>query len=411
MYLWLKILTIVYLVSIVISLLYYFFISLNHKEVLNDAYLLKVDREPFVSIILPTLNEENNIEKCLQSLRSQNYSNFEIILSDGGSKDKTVKLAKKYVDKIIIKDDTPDEWVGKNYGCHLGYEQAQGEILLFTDADTVHAPDALRIFVSKLLEKRAGLVTVFPYQNLRRWWESIVPIYFFLSHLTSGGLKKVNDPRENDSFLGVGQYLLFTREAYEEIGGHMRLKGSIIEDYAFARIVKKELQALFYTPSDKLVRAQMYPESFRHCWTGFKKVLYAGTKLTPPRRITITLLFCLGTIFSPAMITLIAIYQTPHSFWLLIMVIVYVFIISAFAFYWNNKGRHFWVTYFFFPFLMLFFIFTLIASTLEILISKTTTWKGRKYKPDLRAGLNDFENKKEEDFPASAPKVKLKSNQ
>jgi len=409
MQLWLKILSISYLVSVAIALLYYFLISFKGKEIPTDNYLQKARREPFVSIILPTLNEENNIEKCLRSLRSLNYRNYEIILSDGGSTDNTVALAKPFVDQIVVKKDAPEDWVGKNYGCHLGFEKALGEILLFTDADTIHAPDSLRIFVSTLLEKRAALVTIFPYQELKKWWESIVPIYFFLSHLTSGGLKKVNDPNETDSFLGVGQYLLFTREAYESLGGHLRLKGSIIEDYAFARIVKKQLQALYYAPSDKLVKAQMYPESFRHCWTGFKKVLYAGTKLTPPRRIIITLIYCLTTIFSPAMIILMAVFQ-QQTFWLLVMIVVHFFLIATFAFYWNNKGRHFWLTYLFFPFLMLFFIFTLIASTLELLISKTTTWKGRKYKPDLRAGLNGYE-KKESDFPTDAPVLTPKSNQ
>jgi glycosyltransferase involved in cell wall biosynthesis len=382
-----------------LALIHYTIISIRRREELDDNFLKSLPKEPSVSIIVPTFNEENNIEKCLKSLKSLNFSNFEIILSDGGSTDKTVEIAKPYADKIIVEKELPEGWVGKNYGCHLGAEVAKGELLLFTDADTWHRPNSLRTTVNILLREKAGLFTMLPYQDMKKWWESIVPIYFFLSHITSGGIRRINDPREPDSFLGIGQYLLFTRDAYDKIGGHTRIKGSIIEDYAFARIVKMQLHSLYYTCCHKMVHVQMYPESFEHCWTGFKKVLYAGTKLTPPRKIALALNFVLLTIFSPA-ILILTVFYTNTIVWPIIMAAVYTLVIVAFASYWHNKGRHFWVTYLFFPFLMLFFIFTMIASTFEILFSKKTKWKGRVYKPDLRAGLNGY-NKANDDKPTS----------
>ncbi|NHJ47711.1 MAG: glycosyltransferase [Asgard group archaeon] len=384
---WLTILNIIYLVFFVIALVYYLYINIRKKDVLNDDYLKSLGKEPFVSIIVPTYNEENNIKKCLKSLKSLNYSNYEIILSDGGSQDRTVEIAKPFVDKLIVENEVAEGWIGKNYGCHLGSEVADGELLLFTDADTWHKPDSLRITVSILLREKAGLYTMLPYQEMKKWWESIVPIYFFLSHITSGGIKRINDPREHDSFLGIGQYLLFTRDAYTKIGGHVRIKGSIIEDYAFARIVKMQLHSLYYSCCDKMVHVQMYPDSFQHCWTGFKKVLYAGTKLTPPRKITIALIVSLLTIAAPVMIILNALLSDLIA-WPIIMANAYFLMMIAFATFWHNKGRHFWVTYLLFPFLMIFFIFTMISSTLELVISKQTTWKGRKYKPNLRAGIN-----------------------
>ncbi|NHJ38479.1 MAG: glycosyltransferase, partial [Asgard group archaeon] len=379
---WLTIINVIYLFFTGIALFYYLAISIRKREQFDDSYLRSLAKEPFVSIIVPTYNEENNIEKCLKSLKALNHSNFEIILSDGGSVDKTVELAKQYADKIIVKNKIPEGWIGKNYGCHLGFEEAKGEILLFTDADTWHKPDSLRITVSALLGKKAGLFTMLPYQDMKKWWESIIPIYFFMSHLTSGGLKRINDPKERDSFLGIGQYLLFTRDAYDKIGGHIRIKGSIIEDYAFARIVKMQLQSLYFTCGKKIVHVQMYPESLKHCWTGFKKVLYAGTKLTPARRITIATIFSLLTIFSPIIIILNAIFATSIG-WVIIMSCAYLVKLIAFVTHWHNKGKHFWITYLFFPFLMLFFIFTMIASALEIILRNTTVWKGRKYHPDL----------------------------
>ncbi|HUT79968.1 MAG TPA: glycosyltransferase [Candidatus Bathyarchaeia archaeon] len=387
MKLWLTIISIIYFVIVAITLLYFLRINTNIKEKLSDKYLQMLPNEPFVSIIVPTLNEANNIEKCLTSLRSLDYSNYEIILSDGGSTDNTIDLAKPFVDQVVVEKSLPKGWIGKNYGCHIGYNIAKGEILLFTDADTVHKPESLRIFVSTLLEKKIGLLTAFPYQELRKWWESIVPIYFYLSNISSGGIKNVNDPKEDDSFLGIGQYLLFTREAYNKIGGHERIKGSIIEDYAFARIVKKQLHSLYYLPTYKLVTAHMYPDSFRHSWTGFKKVLYAGTKLTPAKRIFLVLNTNLAIISSPILLVLTALFA-ESIVWLIVMSCTYLLLASTFAIYWNKKGRHFWLTYLLFPLLMSGFMFTLISSTLELVFSKKTTWKGRKYEPDLNAGLN-----------------------
>ncbi|MHA1171574.1 MAG: glycosyltransferase family 2 protein, partial [Candidatus Heimdallarchaeota archaeon] len=94
--LWLFILGMIYLALVIIALLYYISASIQKKDIISDSFLKYLPKEPFVSIIVPTFNEENNIVKCLKSLRAQNYSSFEIILSDGGSQDRTVELAKPF---------------------------------------------------------------------------------------------------------------------------------------------------------------------------------------------------------------------------------------------------------------------------------------------------------------------------
>ena len=188
---WLLILGLIYFLLVLIAQIYYIAASIRRKDVISDSFIRSLPEEPFVSIIVPTYNEENNIVTCLKSLRALNYSNFEIILSDGGSQDRTVELAKPYADQILIENEVPEGWIGKNRGCHLGFAKAKGDILLFTDADTEHTPDSLRITVSMLLEKKAGLLSLLPYQKVEKWWESIVPINFFISHLVSGGIDKV----------------------------------------------------------------------------------------------------------------------------------------------------------------------------------------------------------------------------
>jgi len=373
-----------------VTTIYYVIITTQKKEMFTDEFLRTKPFEPFVSIIVPTYNEEKNIEACLQSLQALNYSRYEIIVSDGGSTDDTVQLAKLYTKKVIVDTTVPAGWIGKNYGCFLACEIAQGEILLFTDADTRHTPNSLRIAVSTLLAKKADLLTIFPYQKLSRWWESIIPLYYFLSLFVSGGIKKVNDPKNEDNFVAIGQYLLFTKKGYNQIGGHARIKGSIIDDYALAKLIKKELHSLYYLDCSRLIYTEMYPDSLSHCWSGLKKFLYAGVVLTPPRRIITTLVMIFWALLAPIMIILTVLYGDS---WGLLGTILfsYALLLLLFNFYWTNKGSQHWLTYLLFPVQMLMFIVLMVTSLVESTITKTTVWKGRKYTPDLSAGKDDFE--------------------
>jgi glycosyltransferase involved in cell wall biosynthesis len=84
-----------------------------------------------ISLVIPTLNEEKNIKESLLSLREQTYKDFEIIIADGGSKDKTVEIARKYADKVVVYKGS-----GISEAKNRGVREAKGEILVFTDADT-----------------------------------------------------------------------------------------------------------------------------------------------------------------------------------------------------------------------------------------------------------------------------------
>jgi hypothetical protein len=65
---------------------------------------------------------------------------------------------------------------------------------------------------------------------------------------------------------------------------------------------------------------------------------------------------------------------------------IYILHLLVFAHFWNKKGRHYIITYLFFPILEFVFILAMIFSALEIMFKKTTEWKGVTYTPDLDAG-------------------------
>lgn len=93
-----------------------------------------------ISIIIPTLNEEKYLPKLLDSLVSQTDRNFEIIVVDGGSQDKTVSVATRYGRKFqkitVVKSDR----ASLPYQRNLGAKAAKGEWFVFVDADSVFLP-------------------------------------------------------------------------------------------------------------------------------------------------------------------------------------------------------------------------------------------------------------------------------
>lgn len=106
-------------------------------------------------MIIPALNEEKLLPSTLESVRNQTYGNIEVIVKDGLSADKTVDVARKYDAKVVsLRDSSAGE--ARNQGA----QHANGDVLVFLDADTLMARDT----VSKSIDdfRRYDAVLVFP---------------------------------------------------------------------------------------------------------------------------------------------------------------------------------------------------------------------------------------------------------
>ena len=89
-----------------------------------------------ISVVIPTLNEGPVIERCLKSLSEQTYKDFEIVIVDSGSKDGTLRIARKYKSRII---DEPRR--GVPLARNRGAREAKGDIVVCTDGDAVYPPE------------------------------------------------------------------------------------------------------------------------------------------------------------------------------------------------------------------------------------------------------------------------------
>jgi chlorobactene glucosyltransferase len=204
----------------------------------------KRQRLPLISVVLPARNEEDNIQKCLDSLLRQDYQNYEIIVVNDCSSDATREILHKLAEfnsereiTIINLERKPSDWVGKNWACFQGYKRSSGQLLLFTDADTVHEPDTISLAVRHMVDEKLDALTARPRITSDNTWTKIVlPMVWMVSHIAYSALK-VNNPESKTGFVFGGFYLI-TREVYESLGTHQSVKGDIAEDLAIGEKLK-----------------------------------------------------------------------------------------------------------------------------------------------------------------------------
>ena len=108
-----------------------------------------------ISVIIPTYNNENSIEKCLNSVLNQSYKEIDIIVINDGNTDETEKILTKYKDRVQIYKKQNE---GPASARNLGLEKCNTKYLFFVDADDYLENDAIEILYNKLIETNSDIV-------------------------------------------------------------------------------------------------------------------------------------------------------------------------------------------------------------------------------------------------------------
>lgn len=244
---------------------------------------------PLVSVILPARNEALNIERCVRSLTGSSYPAFEVIVVDDRSTDGTGALARALGRRnarrleVIDGRELPTGWLGKPWACWQGASVADGDLLLFTDADTVHGEALLGRAVAGLRAEGADLMTLMGRQLMESFWERLVQPQVFLTMACR--FPRFHAMARNDRWrdaIANGQYLLFRREPYESIGGHEAARDEVVEDLALAQLVKRGGHALRIRRAERDLATRMY-RSLPHLVEGWSKNIVMGGLQTFPR--------------------------------------------------------------------------------------------------------------------------------
>ncbi len=235
---------------------------------------------PTVSILVPARNEENSIGRCIHSLLEQDYPTYEVIVLDDQSSDGTFAILEQIARsrprlKVLEGTPAPEGLSGKNWACAQLANQSQGDLLLFTDADTEYKPHSLRMIVSTMLGEQADLLTGFPRQEIQTWGERLLVPFFSWAVMCFIPLWLAYRLRLPVLSSAVGQMMLFRREAYRTIGGHENLGAVFIDDLTLTRVIKAAGLRWRVMSITDLVNCRMYPGS-REAFNGFAKNLFGA---------------------------------------------------------------------------------------------------------------------------------------
>ena len=268
---------------------FYLFVWLRTRpqgERISPAKSISGRAGPRVSIIVPARNEERDVRRCVTSLLEQDYPACELIVVDDASTDATPRIldeiARTHPQKARLRvlhlRELPAGWAGKPHALHAGTQVARGEYLLFTDADTWHAPGALRAAVSRAEARKLDLLSLGTMQELPGFWERVLMPLAYLGISMQYPIRQVNDPRSPVA-LANGQYILLRSSVYEQLGGYARpdLRGTLLDDRDLARVVKSEGLRLELADGRELVRVRMY-RGLREAWRGWRKNVFLGSR-------------------------------------------------------------------------------------------------------------------------------------
>jgi len=290
------------LATIFFSWIYFLIYSIKSIKEVPKLQPLKISKNilfPMVSIILPSRNEEKYIEKCLNSLLRQDYPNYEIIAINDSSSDKTGEIIKRFstdYSKIIYVDaePKPEGWTGKNWACFQGYLKSNGELILFTDADTTHSISTISLAVTELLTEELDALTAIPKILAYDFWTKItLPILwtFFLARYSA---LKANNPKSKIGYF-FGSFFIITRIAYEKVGTHKSVKEEIVEDGELGRKVKEQGFNIRVVHGERYINA-VWARDSSTLWHGLRRLmipLYQKEKIKASIMVVATFLLLL----------------------------------------------------------------------------------------------------------------------
>ncbi len=367
----------VIVLSIIFFIVLFFFLNcLSNLKALERLRKFKdIDNYPKVSILVPARNEERNIKRCVDSLLNLDYPNYEVLVLNDNSTDKTEEILQSYGNKIkyINGLSLPEDWLGKHWACHQLSETAIGDIFLFTDADTYHKKKTLRLAVSALYHEGSDFVTVLPKQEMQSIAEkitlSIIP-WSFQTFIPLAIAKKSKRPTLSAT---IGQFMLFKKSSYHRIGGYEAIRGEVLDDISFGRRIKVfGLKWRLYDGCEQ-IHCHMY-RNFKEVYEGLNKAIFSVFK-NNLFYFFISILSLILVFLSPLAMLIISIFvslpELIFSLSLMSFILIYLTWIITFI-----RFKYRWYFVFFYPVVIIVVSYICFSSMVKT-INGSITWKGR----------------------------------
>ena len=224
-----------------------------------------------VSVVVPTLNEQERLTPCLVGLTQQSYEVREIIVVDSRSTDGTPELVKQAQEKdprfrLITDDPLPADWVGRPWALHTGYlhTSPDSEWILGMDADTQPTPGLVAGLVKAAEAEKFDLVSLSPQFILKypgEWWLQPALLITLVYRFGPTGINSETPER----VMANGQCFLCRREVLTKLEGYTSARGSFCDDVTLARYAATQGFKVGFFDGAKVLKVRMY-EGAKETW-------------------------------------------------------------------------------------------------------------------------------------------------
>lgn len=353
------------------------FLMLWHVPVIRSPFSQgNADLVPCrLSIIIPAYNEARRISPLLQSIQLQTYRPFELLVVDDHSTDNTAGLAKSYGASVIQSDPIRPGWIGKARACWSGAKAAQGDTLLFLDADTVlDQPDSLSCLLRAYQSSQTGLFSVQPFHRTLRAYESFSALF---NIIVLAGLNRFTLWGQKLSRGGAfGPCIVCPREVYLKTGGHEAIRHAVMDDLALGHLFEQHHYPVHCTSGKGVVSFRMYPEGIRSLMEGWSKSFATASGETHPV-VMLLIIFYITAGFS-SMAGLLTALIAGNRYLILSALLSVVLMQGQMLWLTQLAGRFQRLMIWLYPVQFIFFALLFLWSAYMTHVKRTVSWRGRK---------------------------------
>jgi glycosyltransferase involved in cell wall biosynthesis len=252
---------------------------------------------PHVTIIIPAKDEGARILQCLNSALAQIYPSFNVLAVDDRSTDTTGKVmddvaASNPKLKALHIDHLPPGWTGKNNALYRAAQMATGSWLLFIDSDVILEPNALSKTLGVAAAKQYDLFSLCLRHETRGLAEEVL-IPLASTAIGSAYMMGLSNSPSNPYFFANGQFMLFERKSYDEIGAHEAVKNQYNEDMILAKIMKQSGHRPRIAWGAHLGSVRMY-DSLATIMRGWSRIFFGSSAGSPWRSLAVMLFVIIG---------------------------------------------------------------------------------------------------------------------
>ena len=250
-----------------------------------------VNDQPNVSIVIPARNEESKIREALSSVLHLDYVNYEVIVVDDRSTDRTNRILDEVAAtsnrlKIVKIESLPRGWLGKNHALEVGASCATGDLILFTDADVIYESTALARAVTYMKEHRLDHLVVGPTVRSKGFFLDSLLLLFTFHFLAHQRPWKAIDPKSQAS-IGAGAFSLFRASAFRAAGGMRPIALAIADDLQLGQLLKRNGNRQDFVSAQDYLSLEWY-SSARDMVRGLTKNFFAVLQFSVFRVTAVT---------------------------------------------------------------------------------------------------------------------------